>query len=54
VDEFQSDEGVDVAVGDTVVIRKTNDIPLQYDLHQQVNQGVKLFRVQRRNLLVKM
>lgn len=54
VDENQSDRGIDVAVGDTVVIRKTNDIPLQYDLHQRVNDGVKLFRVQRRNLLAKM
>jgi len=53
VDENASDEGVDIAVGDVVVIRKTNDIPLQYDLHQKINQGVKLFRVQRRNLLAK-
>ena len=52
-DEGQSDEGIDVAEGDVVVIRKTNDIPLQYSLHQKVNQGVKLFRVQRRNLLAK-
>jgi hypothetical protein len=54
VDYGQSDRGVDVAVDDAVVIRKTNDVPLQYELHQQVNQGVKLFRVQRRNLLAKM
>jgi co-chaperonin GroES (HSP10) len=53
VDENQSDRGVDVAVGDTVVIRKTADVPLQYDLHQKVNQGVKLFRVQRRNIMAK-
>jgi hypothetical protein len=53
VDEFQSDRGVDVAVGDVVVIRKTHDIPLQYDMHQKINNGVKLFRVQRRNLLAK-
>ena len=53
VDEAHSDKGVDVAVGDVVVIKKTNDIPLQYDLHQRVNDGVKLLRVQRRNLLAK-
>lgn len=52
-DDGQSDRGVDVAVGDVVVIRKTADIPLQYDLHMKINQGVKLFRVQRRNLLAK-
>lgn len=54
VDEFQSDEGVDVAVGDVVVIRKTNDVPLQYSLHQKVNKGQPLLRCQRRNLLAKM
>jgi len=53
-DEGQSDEGVDVAVGDVVVIRKTSDIPLQYSLHQQVNKGQPLLRCQRRNLLAKM
>lgn len=53
VDETSSDKGVDIAVGDVVVIRKTNDIPLQYSLHQKVNDGVKLFRVQRRNVMAK-
>lgn len=54
VDEFQSDRGIDVAVGDVVVIRKTNDVPLQYSLHQKVNDGKALYRCQRRNLLAKM
>jgi hypothetical protein len=53
VEDFHSDRGVDVAVGDVVVIKKTNDIPLQYSVHQKINDGVKLFRVQRRNLLAK-
>jgi hypothetical protein len=53
VDENASDEGVDIAVGDVVVIRKTNDIPLQYNLHQKVNEGKPLLRVQRRNIFAK-
>jgi len=53
VDEGVTDRGADVEVGDVVVIRKTYDVPLQYSLHQKVNDGVKLFRVQRRNLLAK-
>lgn len=54
VDEGQSDEGVDIAVGDTVVIKKTTDIPLQYNLHQKVHEGKKLWRVQRRNIFAKL
>jgi hypothetical protein len=53
VDENASDEGVDVAVGDVVVIRKTNDIPLQYELHAKIDGGAKYYRVQRRNILAK-
>ena len=54
VDSEHTDEGVDVGVGDVVLIRRTNDIPLQYDLHQRVNEGKPLLRVQRRNLFAKL
>lgn len=54
VDENNSDEGVDISVGDTIVMRKTADIPLQYSLHQKVNEGKPLLRVQRRSILAKM
>jgi hypothetical protein len=53
VDEGTSDDGVDVAVGDTVVLRRTNDIPLQYELHARIDGGKKYLRVQRRNILAK-
>jgi hypothetical protein len=53
VDDFISDEGVDVAVGDTVVIRKTNDIPLQYSLHAKLDDGASYLRVQRKSILAK-
>lgn len=53
VDANSSDEGVDIAVGDTVVLRRTYDIPLQYDLHACIDKGSKLLRIQRRNILAK-
>jgi hypothetical protein len=53
VDSNYTDEGCDIAVGDTVVMRRISDIPLQYNLHQKVNEGKPLYRVQRRNVLAK-
>jgi len=53
VDEHSSDEGVDIAIGDTVVLRKTYDLPLQYDLHAKIDGGKKYLRVQRRSILAK-
>jgi len=53
VDENSSDEGVDIAVDDIVVIRKTSDIPLQYSLHAKLDGGTKYLRIQRRNILGK-
>jgi co-chaperonin GroES (HSP10) len=53
VDEGQSDEGVDVKIGDTVVMKKISDIPLHYDLHAKIEQGKKLWRVQRRSILAR-
>jgi co-chaperonin GroES (HSP10) len=53
VDSEHTDDGVDISVGDVVLIRKTNDIPLQYSLHQQVNEGKPLLRVQRRNIMAR-
>lgn len=53
VDFGATDRGVDVATGDVVVIKKTNDIPLQYNLHAKIDGGKPYLRVQRRNLLAK-
>jgi len=53
VDEFNTDDGVDIKIGDTVVLRRITDIPLQYELHQKVNKGKGLLRVQRRFILAK-
>jgi hypothetical protein len=54
VDPEYTDEGVDVVPGDTVVLKKINDIPLQYDLHAKIDGGTKYWRVQRRNILGKL
>ncbi len=53
-DEGQTDEGVDVKVDDTVVLKRISDVPLHYDLHAKVEQGRKLWRIQRRNFLAKL
>jgi co-chaperonin GroES (HSP10) len=53
VDEGMTDEGCDIKPGDTVVLRRTHDIPLQYDLHAKIDNGAKYWRVQRRNILAK-
>ncbi len=52
-DQGQTDEEVNIEVGDTVVIKRTADIPVQYELHQKINDGKKLWRVQRRSILAK-
>lgn len=53
VDDGHSDEGVDISVGDVIIMRKTSDIPLQYSLHAKINDGINYFRVQRRHILAK-
>jgi len=53
VDENHSDADVDIAVDDVVVIRRTNDIPLQYNLHAKIDGGKPYLRVQRRNIFAK-
>jgi hypothetical protein len=54
VDEGHSDEGVNIAVGDMVVLKRTNDIPLQYNLHAKIDDGKLYWRVQRRNILARL
>ena len=54
VDENSSDEGVDIEIGDTVVLKKTYDLPLEYELHSRIDKPSKLIRVQRRNILAKL
>lgn len=51
IDEGNSDDGVDVKAGDTVVLRKISDIPLQYPLHAKMDGGKTFWRCQRRKIL---
>jgi hypothetical protein len=53
-DADATDEGCDILPGDTVVVRRTTDIPLQYSLHAKIDDGKSYWRVQRRNILAKM
>lgn len=52
-DEGQTDEGVGVKEGDTVVLKRVSDVPLMYDLHAKIEQGKKLWRIQRRSILAR-
>jgi hypothetical protein len=54
VDEIYTDNGVDISPGDTVMLKRINDIPLQYDLHARIDGGAKYWRCQRRNILAKL
>ena len=47
----RSDDGIDVKPGDTVVMRRISDIPVEFDLHAKLDGGKKYWRVQRRNIL---
>ncbi|MGD0340526.1 MAG: hypothetical protein ABSA76_02295 [Bacteroidales bacterium] len=53
-EDDHTDEGVDIAVGDIIISKKVSDIPMQYSLHQKINQGEKLFRIQRRNIFARL
>jgi co-chaperonin GroES (HSP10) len=46
-----SDEMVDVEVGDSVVLKKVRDIPAEYEYHAKIDNGRKLYRVQRHDIL---
>ena len=45
----ETDAGIDVEKGDTVIFLPHSDIPLEYDMHQSLKE--KYYRVQRKELL---
>lgn len=47
----RTDKGVDVNPGDTVVMRRISDVPVEFDMHAKLDGGKKYWRVQRRNIL---
>jgi len=52
-DQVYSDHGVDIAPGDEVIMRKISDIPVEYEYHSSLDNGRKLWRVQRRDIFAK-
>lgn len=46
-----TDEGCDIKVGDKIVMRKSSDIPLEYEHHASLEGRKKFFRVQRRYII---
>lgn len=51
-DRGKSDEGYDVAVGDTVVMKRISDIPMEYEYHTKLEN--KMYRIQRHDILAKL
>lgn len=50
-DDYKSDVGHDEKVGDTVVLKRIRDIPVEYEYHAKIDGGRKLYRVQRWDIL---
>lgn len=48
-----SDRGVDIEIGDIVVMKKISDVLMQYELHQRVDEKQTYYRVQRRYIYAK-
>lgn len=46
-----TDGSIDVKEGDVIIMKKVRDIPLEYEYHAKLNNGRKLFRMQRHDIL---
>lgn len=49
-DKIYTDNGVEVSQGDEVVMRKISDLPTEYEYHAKLDNGRKLYRVQRHDI----
>lgn len=49
--KFISDDNVDVKEGDLVVMKRVRDIPVEYEYHAKIDNGRKLYRIQRPDIL---
>jgi len=47
----KSDVGITAKVGDSVIMKKVRDIPMEYDLHTRAPEGKKLYRIHRHDIL---
>jgi hypothetical protein len=50
-DEYKSDRFHDEKVGDTVILKRIRDIPVEYEYHAKIDNGRKLYRVHRHDIL---
>lgn len=50
-DHYKSDEHHNEKVGDTVIMKRIKDIPVEYEYHAQIDGGRKLYRIQRHDIL---
>ena len=49
----RSDEHYNLNVGDTIIMKRIRDIPLEYELHAKLDGGRKMYRMQRHDILAK-
>lgn len=50
-DHYKSDMHHDEQVGDTVMMKRIRDIPVEYEYHAKIDGGRKLYRIQRWDIL---
>jgi len=50
-DDYKSDEFHNEQVGDTIIMKRIRDIPVEYEYHAKIDGGRKLFRMQRHDIL---
>lgn len=53
-EDYKSDEHYNLAIGDTVVMKRIRDIPAEYEYHAKMDGGGNLYRVQRHDILAKL
>jgi len=50
-DDYKSDQFHDEKVGDTIIMKRIRDIPVEYEYHAKMDGGRKLYRMQRHDIL---
>jgi hypothetical protein len=50
-DFYKSDLNHDEEVGDAIVMKRIRDIPVEYEYHAKIDNGSKLYRIQRHDIL---
>lgn len=53
-DSYKSDEFYDLSAGDRIIMKKIRDIPAEYEYHAKLDNGRKLYRLQRHDILAKL